>query len=131
MNDYRTPLAGNHLIKNGTTEYTVLRVLGAGGTGYVYLCKQSNGAYVAIKELYPKELWHVLERQANGELLFTGSLDSRKTLDWYRQTVKSAALLEQEHTKSSSGDNNSPYFMQCLQTPFEYHGTLYTVYNTF
>ena len=131
MNDYRTPLASNHLIKNGTTEYTVLRVLGAGGTGYVYLCKQSNGAYVAIKELYPKELWHVLERQATGDLLFTGSLDSQKTLDWYRQTVKSAALLEQEHTKSSSGDNNSPYFMQCLQTPFEDHGTLYTVYNTF
>ncbi len=131
MNDYGTPLAGNHLIKNGTTEYTVLRVLGAGGTGYVYLCKQSNGAYVAIKELYPKELWHVLERQATGDLLFTGSSDSQKILDWYRQTVKSAALLEQDHTKSSSGDNNSPYFMQCLQAPFEDHGTLYTVYNTF
>lgn len=131
MDDYRTPLASNHLIKNGTTEYTVLRVLGAGGTGYVYLCKQSNGACVAIKELYPKELWHVLERQATGDLLFTGSSDSLETLDWYRQTVKSAALLEQEHTKSSSGDNNSPYFMQCLQTPFEDHGTLYTVYNTF
>lgn len=131
MNDYRTPLAGNHLIKNGTTEYTVLRVLGAGGTGYVYLCKQSNGAYVAIKELYPKELWHVLERQATGDLLFTGSSDSKKTLDWYWQTVKETVQLERAHTKSTTGDNNSPYFMQCLQAPFEDKGTLYTVYNTF
>lgn len=135
MHDKRTPLSRGHILyrraDNGVVEYEVTELLGRGGSGLLYLCKNGNTSY-AVKELYPKELMYSLQRLPDEALSFVEGVTNEKTHDifqWYQKNIRKEAFFHQTAANSRATQNNDPFFLRC-EGVFNYNGTSYVVYHT-